>query len=118
MRFSFVADHFQYLASLGLIVLGVVATIALLDKIGLRKRRDRIGLGMVVLALLGLLTAWRIPAYKDQVALWKDTLARNPDAWIAHNNLGEILFDAKRVITSCQKSHSVILSPQEQRSSL
>ncbi|MBU0753858.1 MAG: tetratricopeptide repeat protein [Planctomycetes bacterium] len=97
MRFSFVADHFQYLAGIGLIVLGSAATVTWLKK----NRWDRGSAprysALVVLVLLGGLTWQRIPAYRNQEILWRDTLARNPEAWIAHNNLGEILFAQGRV---------------------
>ena len=45
----------------------------------------------VVLAVLGTLTWHQTQIYKDQETLWRDTLYRNPTAWIAHSNLSEIL---------------------------
>ena len=30
--------------------------------------------------------------YTDVETLYRETLARNPDAWLAHDNLGNILF--------------------------
>jgi Tfp pilus assembly protein PilF len=91
MRFSFVADHFQYHASIGLIVLLAV----MLRQIALGLSRE-ISLPMlapigpvIVLAIFGAL-AWRqAGVYRDPIALWKDTLAKNPTSFLALNNLGD-----------------------------
>ena len=89
MRYSFVADHFQYLASIGPIALA-----AALGTVATRgpDARDvrRLGGGAVVLVLAAL--TWRqAHAYRDLRTLWTDTLAKNPGSWMAHNNLGLML---------------------------
>jgi protein O-mannosyl-transferase len=88
MRFSFVADHFQYLASAGLLALlgaGVHQawtrwrpTPALLSWSMLA----------VPVALLGALTWRQTGVYHDVLTLWNDTLAKNPDCWMAYHNRG------------------------------
>jgi tetratricopeptide (TPR) repeat protein len=91
MRYSFVADHFQYLAGIGLISLGAAALFT-----AARRCRD-LGLAIAavasVVALLTLGTVtWRYGhAFYDVETLWRDTLSKNDNAWIAHNNLGTIL---------------------------
>jgi tetratricopeptide (TPR) repeat protein len=82
MRYSFVADHFQYLASIGLISL--FASIV-------TKSRFRIAFGWIVILTLGTLTFARGFAYRDRETLWRDTLAKNPNSWMAHTNLGHAL---------------------------
>jgi protein O-mannosyl-transferase len=87
--FSFVADHFQYLASAG--VLALVAT-------GLARLPRATGgaLAGLLLAGLGALT-WRQSAmYRDEFTLYRTTIARNPDCWMACNNLAEALTGAGR----------------------
>ena len=86
MRFSFVADHFQYLASLGLLALlaaGAAQAFA-------RPDRRRIGHGAAALWLLalGTLTYAQSVHYHDYETLWLDTLSKNPGCWMARNNLG------------------------------
>jgi protein O-mannosyl-transferase len=88
MRYSLVADHWQYLS---------LAAIAALLGAGVATLGARIGaaggalVGAALVAGLGLL-AWRQQApYRDVRALWEATLESNPDAWIAHNNLGGML---------------------------
>ena len=83
--FSRVSDHFQYLALLA--PLALVA--AGLSSVG-GKIIPRV-VGVVLVTGLGLLAAQRARVYATDEALWRDTLARNPAAWNAHNNLGCIL---------------------------
>jgi protein O-mannosyl-transferase len=81
-RFSYVADHFQYLASIGLIALIASAGAKLCERI----RRSEGEFGMVV--ALGALTFQQEFAYRNVETIWRDTIAKNPRAWLAHNNLG------------------------------
>ena len=79
--YSFVADHFQYLASLAILVpaAGLLA----------RLRRPVVVAGSVI-ALLGVLTFRQSGMYRDGITLYRETIARNPQSWMAHNNLGTI----------------------------
>ena len=97
MRYSFVADHFQYLASAALLApAGVLAARA-----ARRLPRDRAwaapAIGGLILAILAILTFARAAAFHDQKTLWVDTIRANPDAWIAHNNLGRLLLEERDV---------------------
>jgi len=85
MRYSWVADHFQYVASIGPIVLAAAGA-----AMGLRGRWAR-SLAIVLVAALGIRAFARTRAFHDEETLWRDTLARNPGAWIAHNNLAILL---------------------------
>ncbi|MGH7993642.1 MAG: tetratricopeptide repeat protein, partial [Limisphaerales bacterium] len=95
--FSFVADHFQYLASIGPITLAA-AGIAIVFR-SLRNQRpflEPIVCGTLLLALGGL--SWRQSGmYTDIETLWRTTIARNPDCWLAHNNLGGYFYREGRV---------------------
>jgi tetratricopeptide (TPR) repeat protein len=88
MQFSFVADHFQYLASIGLIVLGVGGAARFLSA---RVTGVARGIAALVLLILGGLTWSQAGSYRDLETLWRDTLRKNPGAWLAHNNLGNVL---------------------------
>ena len=88
MRYSFVADHFQYLASVGLIVL--LASMLVNLRRFLPKRSETV-LGALVLLVLGLLTWRQGYIYQDTETLWLDTINKNPSSWMAHNNLGDEL---------------------------
>jgi tetratricopeptide (TPR) repeat protein len=90
-RYTFVADHYQYLASIGPIALAS-AGVATLARTFKRSRALILVAAGCVTVTLALLT-WRQAAmYADIEALWRTTLARNPGCWMAHNNLGIVLF--------------------------
>ncbi len=91
MRFSFDADHFQYIASIALITAAGEFGAAAAARIGRRARLPAAAVLAAVLAALGTLTWQRCLAFRDAETLWRDTLGKNPDAWLAHNNLGVIL---------------------------
>jgi tetratricopeptide (TPR) repeat protein len=91
MRYSFVADHFQYLASIGLITLaaaGLVTAARRCGDLGLVSAGIAAGALMVT---LGSVTWTHGQAFQDAETLWRTTIRENDDAWIAHNNLGTIL---------------------------
>jgi tetratricopeptide (TPR) repeat protein len=44
-----------------------------------------------VLIGLGCLTSRQCRTYRDAETLWRATLDRNPTAWLAHSNLGDLL---------------------------
>ncbi len=91
LRYSFVADHLQYLASMGPLAL-VGAGLARLGDFALpRKPWMQSGLGAVLLAVLGLVSWQRAWVYESAEQVWNDTLAHDPTCWMAHNNLGTIL---------------------------
>jgi tetratricopeptide (TPR) repeat protein len=80
MRYTFVADHFQYFACIGPIVLA--------SAIIKRWLPIRI-VGPILLIVLAIL-AWRQQGiYRDQMTLWRDTVAKNPTSWMAWGNLGD-----------------------------
>jgi tetratricopeptide (TPR) repeat protein len=92
-RYSFVADHFQYLASIFIIALmvGVVDTVII--NLARAVKPTAIVITVAVALLFGALTWQQGYAYKDRETLWRDVLKKNPSAWIAHNNLGQILYE-------------------------
>jgi len=90
-RYSFVGDHFQYLAGIGplaLIAAGMTTAFSLLRK---GKPFLEAGFRAALLLVLGVLTWRQCGMYADMETLWRTTLARNPDAFLAYNNLGSIL---------------------------
>jgi Flp pilus assembly protein TadD len=96
MRFSFVADHFQYLASIGLIALAVGLMRVGVDRIGAWAKPAGLVAACALLIVLGTLTWRQVPINANVETLWRDTLAKNPDAWMAHNNLAVALQDQGR----------------------
>jgi tetratricopeptide (TPR) repeat protein len=92
MRYSFVCDHWAYLPSLSLIALGAAAVTRLSNRLGL-ERAFSVSAALVLLAF-GILTWRHSEIFADSETLYRRTLARNPEADLAHNNLGLLLFRA------------------------
>jgi tetratricopeptide (TPR) repeat protein len=83
-RYTYVADHYQYLACIGPIALASAGLAELTNQ----RRPLGFGLSAGVIAAFAFLT-WRQSAtYRDVETLWRTTIARNPDCWMAYNNLG------------------------------
>jgi tetratricopeptide (TPR) repeat protein len=96
-QFSFVADHFQYLASLGVLVLivGIAANWA--AKLAEPARRVTRGAAVLLVVTLMLLTWRQSQLYADKITLYESTLAANPTCWMVLNNLGNEYVTAGRV---------------------
>ena len=91
-RYTYVADHYQYLACIGPIAL-VAAGITAIGRIVKYERQTEIVASVVLILLLGGLTAHQASMYSNMETLWRTTIARNPVCWMAYNNLGIALFD-------------------------
>ena len=86
-RYSYVADHFQYLASLGIIVPLTSVLVPAIHRISSRRAVNIAGCFTLIL-VLGVLTWRQCRMYRDIETLYRESLARNPSSWLAHYNLG------------------------------
>jgi tetratricopeptide (TPR) repeat protein len=86
-RYTFVADHYQYLACIGPIALASAGIVTLPDKFT-QYRAVIVSAALLIVASLGALTWRQAATYADIETLWRTTLARNPECWMAHTNLG------------------------------
>lgn len=82
MQFSFVADHFQYLASLAPLA-GVGWLIVEKFKAG--------WVSLILVLLLAVLSWQQCGIYQDRFSLWIDTVKKNPDSKLAQTSLGNEL---------------------------
>ncbi|HXI68839.1 MAG TPA: tetratricopeptide repeat protein [Verrucomicrobiae bacterium] len=87
--FTFVADHYQYLACLGLIALFAAGARRWAARWNLGQAQSLL-LALALLLILGGLTHSQCGSYQNLETLWTDTLKKNPRSWIAHTNLGRI----------------------------
>ena len=98
MRYSLVADHFQYIAGLGIIALVTGSAAWILDR---RIRSDpqnrthlperaKPALRLLILVVLATLTWRQGLIYQNLEILWLDTLNKNPNSWLAHTNLSTV----------------------------
>jgi protein O-mannosyl-transferase len=97
MRFSLVADHWQYFAIIGPIALAAAGLTGAAQAWNGAKRGLAAALGTALVLTLGALTWRQACVYADQQTLWLDTIAKNPTCWMAHNNLGNVLADKGRI---------------------
>ena len=94
--FSYVADHFQYLASLGVIA-PVASGLAMASERLCAPKRVAMAGGAALVAILAAATWHRSAVYADAETLYRDTVARNPGAWMAYQNLGTELVARNRL---------------------
>ncbi len=90
MRFSLVADHYQY-AAMAVPIAALIGVAAATIFRAPARRPLAYSLSLVLLTFLAFLTWRQSRIYANSDKLWNDTLAKNPDAWLAHNNLGYTL---------------------------
>ena len=95
-RYTFVADHYQYLACIGPIALASAGFVSLSDKFP-TYRAVTVTIGLLVLVSLGILTWRQAATYTDIETLWRTTLARNPECWMAHTNLGLVFLQQGKI---------------------
>ena len=92
--YSFVADHFQYLASLAMIALAAAGIALALRRLPPQARWAGNVACVVVVGTLAVLTWRQSQMYTNVVALYETTIDRNPTCWMAHYNLGNLLAHA------------------------
>jgi Flp pilus assembly protein TadD len=107
-RYSFVADHFQYLASVPLIALAAAGLASLPSM-----PRAAPAMGTGLLLLLGVMTCRRTLDYRSEQRLWEDTLAKYADCSVAHARLGMILADREHYAAAADHFREVVrLNPE------
>ena len=88
MRYSFVADHFQYLAGPALIALIVAAVTVLLRRIAPRSVAAPYVMAGLELVVLSALTLMHASVFAGPLLLWDDALKKNPTSRMLHFNYG------------------------------
>lgn len=96
MRFSLVADHYQYLALPGIVALAVGGLGSQLAARGV-PRQALVGGATCAVAFLAISSGLLCTSYRSAETLWRDTLAKNPDAFLAQYNLAHLLQAQGRV---------------------
>jgi protein O-mannosyl-transferase len=90
-RFSFVADHFQYLASIPVIALFAAGACSAAGRLAPRAGGWTTAAAFVLAATLGWLSWNQSHEYADALTLYRATIQANPSAWMAYGNLGAML---------------------------
>lgn len=115
-EYSLIADHWQYHALPGLLV-AVTSAIAALAARWPRIAACSNKAGVLAVAVVATLASAHFAHFEDARTLWTYVVTRNPDAWIAWYNLGNVYSDAReypRAIDGYQRS--IQLKPDYYRS--
>jgi protein O-mannosyl-transferase len=85
--YSFVADHFQYLAGIGLFVLLAGLGTSLAARISPVGQRLALTAAIVLICSCAALSYRHARDFRNEETLWRSTIERNPSAWMAWENL-------------------------------
>lgn len=97
MVYSFVADHFQYLASVSMIVLVcAIGAVVVRRLASVRARWIPAVCASFLLLVLGTLTWRQCLIYENLETLWTDTIEKNSRSWLALGNLGGMRVDQRQ----------------------
>lgn len=114
MRFSFVADHWQYPACIAPIALVVGGIAQLLRPIPLQSLRTWLArvLAIGCCAGLAMLTWSQATLYGSSAALWADAVTKSPDSWLAATNHASELAAAGQIDDARRQFlHALQLNP-------
>jgi tetratricopeptide (TPR) repeat protein len=95
--YSFVADHWQYLACLGVITPCASGIVLLAGKFKGWQAWLEPGITLVLGGVLFLLTWQQSRMYSNAETLYRTTIARNPGCWMAYDHLIDILYKTNRI---------------------
>jgi tetratricopeptide (TPR) repeat protein len=110
-RYSFVADHYQYAASIGPIALFAAGMAGAARHCGEHRRAIHLST-VFILLLLGALTWRQCRVYQNAVSIWRDTLAKNPGSLMAHYNIGnELMRNGNLADAIDHYSHAIDIDP-------
>jgi len=104
----YVADHYQYLGSMGPLALAGAGMIRLADFVIPGRPWLQSSFCAGLLLILGMTSWQRAWVYQSEETLWTDTLARNPNCWLGHNNLGLALFQKGEVDEAIAHYHKAL----------
>jgi tetratricopeptide (TPR) repeat protein len=95
--YSFVADHWQYLACLGIITPCASGIVLLAGQLKSWQPWFERGTTALLAGTLFLLTWQQSRMYSNAETLYRTTIARNPACWMAYGHLVDILYQANRI---------------------
>jgi protein O-mannosyl-transferase len=96
-RYSLVANHYQYLASLGIMTLASAGIALLLKRWRLWRHPGGYLLCLTLVAVLAVLTWRQSRTYADAEILYRTTIEQNPECALAHIHLGVALVKRRRI---------------------
>jgi tetratricopeptide (TPR) repeat protein len=95
--YSYVADHFQYMAAAAAISAGCAGLTIAAGRLGRAGRAASMAAAAAAVAALAVLTVRQCALYADAETLWRGTIERNPGCWVAYGGLGDVYLRDGRV---------------------
>ncbi len=96
MKFSFVADRYQYLAGIGVMAALIGAGTSWASRLPPIGRRGVLGIALIGVGALATLSWQQSRLYRDEITFFSYIIEHNPKARTAHHNLSEALEKAGR----------------------
>ena len=113
-RLSFVEDHLQYLAGMGPLALAGAGIIQFTKFARPQSFWLLLTFPVVSLLILGIMSWQRTWIFENEQTLWSDTLAKNPNAWMAHVDLGIVHLQKKEMIEAAAEfQKALVLNPND-----
>jgi tetratricopeptide (TPR) repeat protein len=117
--FSFVADHFQYHASVALVALAVASCATVWSRQAWRLPNAaalRVLGAAGLLAILAVMSLRALSVFHDEETLYRDAIEKNPESWIAFSHLSVRLGVLGRYDEALEASrHAMRLAPNRPR---
>lgn len=114
MRAAWVADHFQYLANVGVIAWLAAGAARAWQRGATLERRAVAGATAAIVAVFGVASFVRASDFKSELALWSDTVAKNPGAWQAQGRLGAALLGRRNLPAAAEHMQAALrLNPDD-----
>ena len=108
-RYSTVADHYLYLPMIG-------PALGLAWVLSRRAGHAAFLAAGGLLAILGLVSAVQVGVWKDDLTLYRHTIAVNPRSWVAHDNLGSALATRGRTLEALPEYEAALaINPRDVR---
>ena len=111
-RYTLVFDHFQYLASMGPLVLLAAALAAAVRQIGAAEVWLQALPGGVLAFVLAGASYLRAGVYENSHSLWADAMAKNPDSSLVQSSLATVLIEIGQIDDAeAQSERALTLDP-------
>jgi tetratricopeptide (TPR) repeat protein len=114
MKYALVADHYQYIAIIGMVALAAAGWKVWHERARKAVQWAATAIAIVTVGALAFLAWQQSRPYCDAVTLYRATLEKNPDCWLAHNNLSVLLIDNDQLSEAIEHSQEVLrLKPKD-----
>ena len=91
MEFSLVADRYQHISLIGVVALAAAGFGVWHQRVRGIEHWSTVIVAVAAVGALAFLTSRQCEIYQNKITLYSDTLEKNPNCWMAHNNLGAAL---------------------------